>query len=384
MTNLKIYRRSDAERSDGAAPLYAMMTIDGVRTRLSLDIEATEKEWDPIKQVIRGHSQRAKDKNLIIRNTMARINDILVKSRLAGERLTKEKFVHRYKHPSYADDSFVDYAISRLDLLKPAITSGTWRHHKAVLDKLKQYAPRLTFDEVTCDWLRVYAAHLRDDHHNSPGTIGKNLCIIRAHYLAGIRDGKTRKNPFETFRMPRAEPTVTFLDAEELQLVTDAYREHRLPEPEQSALKIWLWMAFTGMHISDARDLRIEKINEGMINYERIKTKVRVRVPLSAPAKVFFESFARGRKTGYLIDQMPTDQWFNRRIKSAMEMIGIDKNISAKSARHTFASVFYEKTKDIATLSRLLGHTSVRHTMVYTHIFNKTKEQAMTAFDSFV
>ncbi|MDE5806889.1 MAG: tyrosine-type recombinase/integrase, partial [Muribaculaceae bacterium] len=120
------------------------------------------------------------------------------------------------------------------------------------------------------------------------------------------------------------------------------------------------------------------------IHYERIKTKVKVSVPLSAPAKVFFDLFAQGRKSGYLIDKMPTDQWFNRRIKSAMTMIGIEHNISAKSARHTFASIFYKRTKDIGTLSKLLGHTSVRHTMIYTHIFRASRVSGMSAFDSFM
>lgn len=382
MANVRFIRRSDAVRKDGTAPVYATLVISGEKIRISTGVYVSLQDWDPDRQIVRGRTPEVNDKNLIIHNTLARINDVLVKFRLSGEKLTKASFLNKYGAPK-SSPYFATYALERLNRLKTALEFGTYRHHKAAITKLMQYAPELKFEDITSDWLRVYAAYLSKDLGNAPGTVAKNLSIIRSHYMAGFRDGKTHHNPFEAFRMPRSEPLVTFLTEEELAAVSEAYKSGFLPAPEQEAVKIWLWMAFTGMHISDARELRIEQIFGGEIHYTRIKTKVKVSVPLSTPAEYFFKIFAGDRKKGVLI-MMPTDQWFNRRIKMAMDLIGIKKNISAKSARHTFATIFYRRTKDIGTLSKLLGHTSVRHTMVYTHIIKDARIEGMSVFDSFM
>lgn len=383
MVNVRIMRRNDAERKDGKAPLYAVFYINGEKIRLSLNVMVTLKEWSSTRQSIKGNSKEAKDKNLIIQNTIARINDVVVAFRLASEPITKEKFLARYKHPGN-NESFYDYAFERLKSFRNVLEFSTWRHHKAALEKMMAYQKELYFSDITTDWLRIYAAYLKRDLGNAPGTIAKNLSIIRSHLRAAINEGKTKNNPFETFRMPRSEPEVTFLTEEELSIVADAYKTHSLPEAETLALRIWLWMAFTGMHISDTRELRIEQIFGEEIHYRRIKTKVKVSVPLSAPAQIIYKEFAGDRTSGYLLQGMPSDQWFNRQIKIAMKKIGIIKNVSAKAARHTFATIFYQKTKDIGTLSKLLGHTSVRHTMVYTHIIKQTRIEGMSAFDSFL
>lgn len=382
MANVTVFRRNEAVRNDGKAPLYVNLSLSGERVRIHLDIHVSLKEWDPQKQRIRGTSREVRDKNLIIANTVARINEILVETRLRGERLDKERFLFKYHNPG-SGSSFIKYAFERLDRIRTAIEYETYRHHVTAIEKLRAYAPDLSFADIDQDWLRVYSAYLRKELGNAPGTIAKNLSIIRAHYMAGIRDGRTDRNPFEAYRMPRSEPRVTFLTEDELMDVCKAYKLHILQDPDHQAVQLWLFMAFTGMHISDVRELRIEQIYNDEIHYRRKKTKVAVSVPLSAPARELIKFYAGDRNNGFLMSDMPSDQWFNRRIKLAMAKIGINKNMSAKSARHTFATIFYRRTKDIGTLSSLLGHTSVRHTMVYTHIIHDARAEGMSTFDSF-
>lgn len=79
---------------------------------------------------------------------------------------------------------------------------------------------------------------------------------------------------------------------------------------------------------------------------------------------------------------LPTDQAFNRIIKRVCARADIHKAVSAKAARHTFATLYYKKNSgDLATLSRLLGHASVATTMVYTHIMRENRARGISAFD---
>lgn len=62
--------------------------------------------------------------------------------------------------------------------------------------------------------------------------------------------------------------------------------------------------------------------------------------------------------------------------------MGIDKPVSAKTARHTFATLYYKKNAgDLGTLSKLLGHTSVTTTMVYAHIMKDSRVAGVSVFN---
>lgn len=47
------------------------------------------------------------------------------------------------------------------------------------------------------------------------------------------------------------------------------------------------------------------------------------------------------------------------------------------TARHTFATMMLTLGADLYTVSKLLGHTSVRMTQVYAKIVNKKKDDAV-------
>lgn len=384
MAKVTIKRRNESERADGRAALYAVLNIERTKIRLPLDIAVTSAEWDPATERIKGRGQEVKDKNLIISNTKAKISDILVRARLTGETLTKEGFIALYRRPAETMN-FVDYARRHLDELKTALQPQTMRHHKAALKKLEDYAANLQISDITPEWLQTYAAHLRKHYDNNPGTIRKNMCVIRMHYYAAMRAGKVKTNPFEVYKLPAADPAVIYLTEEELNSLAALYGSGTLPDNEQEVLRFFLFMAFTGMHISDAKGLQIEQIMGGEIHYRRIKTHTRVNIPLSKPAARLVEHYRAGRGRGNLFRDLPTDQAFNRVIKRVCKRVGINKPVSAKAARHTFAIIYYKlNSGDLGTLSKLLGHTSVNTTMIYAHIMKDNRVAGVSAFDRFM
>ncbi len=381
MAKVTIKRRNDSERMDGKAALYAVLNIERIKIRLPLDIAVSSDEWDPICERVKGRGQEVKDKNLIISNTKAKISDILVRARLTGENLTKESFLALYRRPGETMN-FNEYARRHLDELRTAMQPETIRHHTAALRKLENYNPHLQISEITPEWLRVYAAHLRNHYNNNTGTIRKNMCVIRMHYYSAMRAGKVKNNPFEVYHLPAADPTVVFLTEDELSSLIQLYLSENLPDNEMEVLRFFLFMTFTAMHISDARALQIEQIHGGEIHYKRIKTHIRVSMPLSTSAAKLVEYYRDGRFRGNLFRNLPTDQAFNRIIKRICKKVGIMKAVSAKAARHTFATLYYKKNSgDLGTLSKLLGHTSVTTTMIYAHILKDSRVAGVSAFD---
>jgi site-specific recombinase XerD len=56
---------------------------------------------------------------------------------------------------------------------------------------------------------------------------------------------------------------------------------------------------------------------------------------------------------------------------------GITKHITFHCGRHTYATLLLTYGVDIFTVSKLLGHKSIKNTQIYAKIIDKTKREAV-------
>lgn len=72
-----------------------------------------------------------------------------------------------------------------------------------------------------------------------------------------------------------------------------------------------------------------------------------------------------------------------RALKQAVRQSGIAKRVTCHSFRHSFATHLLEDGYDIRTIQELLGHRSVKTTMIYTHVLNRGGRGVMSPLDRF-
>ena len=82
---------------------------------------------------------------------------------------------------------------------------------------------------------------------------------------------------------------------------------------------------------------------------------------------------------------MPAPQTMNDYLKviaAELEVQDADK-LSHKAGRHTFATFYLAKTKDLASLKEILGHSELRETLIYAHVLDESKQEGIKFFDEF-
>ncbi len=83
------------------------------------------------------------------------------------------------------------------------------------------------------------------------------------------------------------------------------------------------------------------------------------------------DRFVNDEESGLLFRFHIHESTIQRAVKEAIKKAGVNKPGSPHTFRHSFATHLLENGYDIRTIQELLGHQSVKTTMIYTHVLNR-------------
>lgn len=265
--------------------------------------------------------------------------------------------------------------------LEKSLSTNTIDAYLTDLDKLLRFLSQENIHilDVTLDHLETFSAGLMDlgIHASSQARI---LSGIRSFYRYLVMDGRMDADPTELLESPKTGfhlPEV--LTVEEIDNLIGSID---LSTPEGQRNRAMLEMLYScGLRVTELCTLKLSDLylEQGFIKVEGKGSKQRL-VPISPRAikelqyyfidrntiviKPGFEDFVFISKRGKNISRIMVFHI----IKELADKIGLIKNISPHTFRHSFATHLLEGGANLRAIQAMLGHESIGTTEIYTHI----------------
>ena len=260
-------------------------------------------------------------------------------------------------------------------------SNGNYGNWMSALKHLKKFSKaNIKFSDINKDWLedlKNYLIHEAKTKHNQ--NLSKNSCVsyynkINAALNQAVRDDILPKNPAHNVDgIKEVESKREFLTLDEVKKAIKT--ECEVPIMKQA----FIFSCLTGLRFSDIEKLTWSEIqhsneNGNYIRFRQKKTKGQETLPISEDAISFLEERATANEkvfTGLVYSDTN-----NNKLRQWMIRSGIEKDITFHCARHTYATLQLTLGTDIYTVSKLLGHKSLRTTEVYAKIIDDKKRKA--------
>lgn len=147
------------------------------------------------------------------------------------------------------------------------------------------------------------------------------------------------------------------------------------PTESSEVKRAFLFSCVTGLRWIDINNLKWSSIRleSREMNVNQSKTDENVAVPLNNTA---IQLLIQGSKKDGYVFNLPSANGANKTVKAWVKRAGIDKKITWHNARHSFGINLIFNDVDILTASKLLGHTSMKHTQRYVKACLEMKQAA--------
>ena len=144
----------------------------------------------------------------------------------------------------------------------------------------------------------------------------------------------------------------------------------------------------SGLRISEALSMKSTDIDSVrmLIHVKNAKGKKDRYTLLSAKVLVLLrEYYSIYKPTEYLFEGQSGGQYSSRSaqvvLQESAKKAGIEKRISLHTLRHSFATHLLEGGTDLRHIQELLGHSSPKTTMIYTHVTSNSFKKIINPFD---
>lgn len=382
--SILFYPKTSAKKSLKAATIYARITVYSKRSEFSTQHKATEK-WDPKLGKMTGTSAEARMVNRHLDDVRTKIYEIY--DRLIREDKPVSAQIIRDIHQGKDDEQkmllelFKEHNDRIESLIGKGYSNGTLQRYKAARTHLENYLLFLknkndiTLREIDYQFISGFEHYLKSQKNCAHNTATKYIVNFKKIMRIALANQFIDKDPFFHWKSNWKTKEREFLTSTELN--TLAQKEFSIARLEQ-VRDIFLFCCFTGLAYADVNKLSSDDIILGLngerwIKTKRQKTNTLSSIPILPTAEQILNKYKEHPcrvKDNKLLPVL-TNQKSNAYLKEIADVCGISKTLTTHLARHTFATtVTLSRGVPMETVSKMLGHTSIKTTQLYAKVLD--------------
>jgi len=358
------------------APLCLRITYNNKRKNFSTGFYVEPEKWDNVRYKVKSSQENASSINNYIHQTRARLmalfNEMLIDGDVNIDRLLEQLLGKNSSQRTileavnYHNDDFkqrigIDYTMStfeKYDILRKKLELFIPHRYNKKDIFLKDLSPSFATD---------FEFYLKSHDGNKHNTVVKYLTNLKKILNMAVLNGWIDKSPFKNVKAVFKDVHRELLTMPELQLIIDkSFKIERLAITKD----LFLFQCFTGVAYSDMASLTKANLTTGIdgntwIVLRRKKTDTRSAVPLlNIPLEILKKYDGKTQNDKLL--PCYVIQRFNAYLQEIIDICGINKKLSSHAGRRTFATtVALANGLSIETISKILGHSSVKVTSIY-------------------
>jgi integrase/recombinase XerD len=205
-------------------------------------------------------------------------------------------------------------------------------------------------------------------------TLNKYHSILRTMLIQAFNEGKIKTNPYNLFKLNGKPTHRQFLTDEELDLLKRSKSTNLRLEKVRL---IYLFSCYTGLRFADAQSISPNNIyrnkkGEVFLSFVSSKSSKQQEIPILDDAIAIISEIENTfadeiTSTNKLLPRI-SNQKFNDYMKGLALRVGLEKELTHHTARHSFATYMLNRNVAPHALQVLLGHSNIRETMVYAKI----------------
>ncbi len=227
----------------------------------------------------------------------------------------------------------------------------------------------------------------------SPRTQARIISGIKSFYKFLLIEDKIDRDPTALLESPKiGRKLPEILSVDEIDSIINAIDTKKSEGQRNKAILETLYSC--GLRVSELIDLKISNLffESGFIKIEGKGNKERL-VPISTKAIKEINLYLSEYRRNLKIHSESEDILFlNRRgkklsrvmiftiIKNLVSKIGMEKNVSPHTFRHSFATHLIDGGANLRAVQEMLGHESIITTEIYTHLDKEYLKNTMMQF----
>jgi site-specific recombinase XerD len=405
MKNIEVKQYLKTKDKTKISVISHVIYSDYERIKISSKLSIPVKNWNFEEQCVKSGTEYAAEYNAMLKQQIKTIEDIYLKSVLAGVQFTKAYLEERFheKKPEKGEKDFMELLPEWIESSRMTKTEGTIKSHQTTFNHLMEFAKKkryaITFESINRDFYNQFTKFLFYDKDNFNSNAGRHIKNIKTFLNDMTEQGLNNNLEYDKkyFKAFKDEPEIFALTMDELKQMSVADLDEKLDKVRD----LFLFEAYTGIRFSDVQNLKHENPNSDFVLVPVIKTKDFLKLPLNTKAKSILNKYFDVEANRVELPKI-SNQRMNSYLKEICQILEWDEKITVvkfkgvkryefqmekqelvttHTARRSFVTNALELGIPPTLVMQLVGHKKIDTMKRYAKHNEKTLQDAINKFN---